>query len=39
MSIFNNYLICLDGPEFLSKEQLEKVIEICKGNAPRRVYL
>ena len=31
--------ICLDGPEFLSEEQLEKIIDIYKDNAPRRISL
>ena len=31
--------ICLDGPKFLSEEQLEKIIDIYKDNAPRRISL
>ena len=31
--------ICLDGPKFLSEEQLEKVIDIYKGNAPGIIFL
>ena len=32
-------IICLDGPEFLSKERLEKIIDIYKYNAPCRISL
>ena len=31
--------ICLDGLKFLSEEQLEKLIEIYKVNAPRGISL
>ena len=31
--------ICLDGPKFLSEEQLEKIIDIYKDNAPCRISL
>ena len=31
--------ICLDGPKFLSEEQLVKIIDICKDNAPCRISL
>ena len=31
--------ICLDGPKFLIEEQLEKIIDIYKDNAPRRISL
>ena len=31
--------ICLDGPKFLIEEQLEKIIDIYKDNAPRRMSL
>ena len=31
--------ICLDGPKFLSEEQLEKIIDIYEDNAPRRISL
>ena len=31
--------ICLDGLKFLSEEQLEKLIDIYKDNAPRGISL
>ena len=31
--------ICLDGPEFLSKEQLEKIIDIYIDSAPHKISL
>ena len=31
--------ICLDGPKFLSEEQLEKMIDIYKDNAPLIISL
>ena len=31
--------ICLDGPKFLSEEQLEKIIDIYKGNTRHRIFL
>ena len=31
--------ICLDGPKFMSEEQLEKVIDIYKDHSPRRISL
>ena len=31
--------ICLDGAKFLSEEQLEKIIDIYKENAPRKISL
>ena len=31
--------ICLDGPKFLSEEQLEKIIDIYKDNAPCRIFV
>ena len=31
--------ICLDGLKFLSEEQLEKLIDIYKDNAPRGICL
>ena len=31
--------ICLDGPKFLSEEQLEKIIDIYEDNAPCRISL
>ena len=31
--------ICLDGLKFLSEEQLEKLIDIYKVNAPRGISL
>ena len=31
--------ICLDGPKFLIEEQLEKILDIYKDNAPRRISL
>ena len=31
--------ICLDGLKFLSEEQLEKIIDIYKDNAPRGISL
>ena len=31
--------VCLDGPKSLGEEQLEKIIDIYKDNAPRRISL